>query len=75
MADDKKEAAAPKLVDARVLVKMTHEGKSYAVNDIISASAQVIKSFEGSVDPHEDAVGYAKGLIAKAKAKADDALE
>lgn len=54
---------------------MSHEGKPYAPNDIISASATVIKSFEGSVDPHEDAVAYAEGLAAKAKAKADDALE
>jgi hypothetical protein len=73
MADDKKDAPAPKLVKARVLIQMGHEGETYAPNDIISASAAAIKAYEaqGSVDSNADAVAYVEGLAAKAKAKAD----
>jgi hypothetical protein len=64
MADEKKEAPAPKLVKARVLVQTNHEGESYAPNSVLSASAAAIKGLEaqGSVDSSAEAVAYAESL-------------
>lgn len=70
MADDK-------AVKARVLVSLHHDGAHHKPDAVISAAPNVIKGLaaSGSVDPHLDAVEYAEGLAAKAKAKADAALE
>lgn len=62
--------ADEKLVKARVLVALSHEGTHHKPDSVITGSASVIKGLAGSVDSHEDAVGYAEGLAAKAKAKA-----
>lgn len=49
------------LVDARVLVAFDE----YDVNEIFSASADEVerRKLAGTVDPHPDAVAYAKSLL------------
>jgi hypothetical protein len=69
--------ADEKTVKGRTLVSFHHEGVNYKPDAVISVAPNVMKGLaaSGSVDPHPDAVEYAEGLAAKAKAKADAAAE
>lgn len=52
---------AEKTLKARVLSKLTLNGKTYEPDQLIQAEERVIRSLVGQVDPHPDAVAYCEG--------------
>lgn len=51
-----------KAVKARVLSKITVNGVTYEPNQLIEVDQITLKSLEGQVDPHPDAVAYCEGI-------------
>jgi hypothetical protein len=50
-----------KAVKARVLSKITVNGITYEPNQLIEVDPILLKSLDGQVDPHPDAVAYIEG--------------
>ena len=56
------------LVDVRVLAAVTIDGVRFAPDDVIEGMPETIaQAYAGSVDPHPDAVAYARSVGAPVK--------
>ena len=50
-----------KAIKARVLSKITVNDITYEPNQLVEVDPITLKSLEGKVDPHPDAVAYCEG--------------
>ena len=61
MAKTQPEKAVKVTKKARVLLTITVNGVTYEPNQLVEVDPITLKSLEGKVDPHPDAVAYCEG--------------